>query len=68
MLEAIFLISNSDFSLDITKPLPKMSISVHRIDRLAMPRIKFSPACVFNKAILKIIFSFLNRYIYNKIH
>lgn len=50
-LPAILLISNSDLSFEIIDPFPSMSLSVHRIDRLAAPRTRFSPACVFNNAI-----------------
>lgn len=65
---ATLLISNSDLSLDMTQPLPSISVSVHRIERRAAPRIKFSPACVFNKAIffqtcnLKNIYSEIKSY------
>ena len=50
-IPATLLISLSGVLRDTIAPLPKMRVSVHRIERRAAPKIKFSPACVFNKAI-----------------
>ena len=50
-IDATLLISLSGLVLVIIEPLPSNSTSVQRIDRRAAPNTKFSPACVFNKAI-----------------
>ncbi len=41
-------------------PLPRISLSVQRSDRLAVPKIRFSPACVFRREILSSVESSQN--------